>query len=71
MCVCFFQIEALSEDGETLDGPVQVVLQVTDVNNNPPVFSESQYSGSVREHSPAGEKHTHYQPMQKLDAFIY
>nr|AAH63935.1 Cadherin 17, LI cadherin (liver-intestine) [Danio rerio] len=47
-------IEALSEDGKTLDGPAQVVLQVIDVNNNPPVFSESQYSGSIREHSPAG-----------------
>ncbi|XP_067304705.1 cadherin-17 [Pseudorasbora parva] len=48
------EIEALSEDGETVDGPYAVVLQVVDVNNNIPVFSESQYSGSVREHSPAG-----------------
>uniref|UniRef100_A0A673JSX6 Cadherin-17-like n=1 Tax=Sinocyclocheilus rhinocerous TaxID=307959 RepID=A0A673JSX6_9TELE len=47
-------IEARSADGETLDGPYSVVLQVVDVNNNPPVFSENQYSGRVREHSPAG-----------------
>uniref|UniRef100_A0A8C2I7V8 Cadherin 17, LI cadherin (liver-intestine) n=1 Tax=Cyprinus carpio TaxID=7962 RepID=A0A8C2I7V8_CYPCA len=47
-------IEARSADGETVDGPYSVVLQVVDVNNNHPVFSESQYSGHVREHSPAG-----------------
>ncbi|XP_048009767.1 cadherin-17 [Megalobrama amblycephala] len=48
------EIEAHSADGEIVDGPYSVVLQVVDVNNNAPVFSESQYSGSVREHSPAG-----------------
>ncbi|KAK2902996.1 hypothetical protein Q8A67_007709 [Cirrhinus molitorella] len=48
------QIETHSEDGETIDGPYSVVLQVEDVNNNPPVFSENQYSGRIREHSPAG-----------------
>uniref|UniRef100_A0A8C1YI84 Cadherin 17, LI cadherin (liver-intestine) n=1 Tax=Cyprinus carpio TaxID=7962 RepID=A0A8C1YI84_CYPCA len=47
-------IEARSADGETLDGPYSVVLQVVDVNNNAPVFAENQYSGRVREHSPAG-----------------
>ncbi|KAG1947494.1 cadherin-17 [Pimephales promelas] len=47
-------IEARSADGETVDGPYSVVLQVVDVNNNNPVFSESQFSGRVREHSPAG-----------------
>ncbi|XP_052003519.1 cadherin-17-like [Xyrauchen texanus] len=47
-------IEAHSADDEIIDGPYSVVLQVVDVNNNPPVFSESQYSGTVREHSPAG-----------------
>ncbi|XP_026084247.1 cadherin-17-like [Carassius auratus] len=47
-------IEARSADGETLDGPYSVVLQVVDVNNNPPVFGENQYDGRVREHSPAG-----------------
>ncbi|XP_036414174.1 cadherin-17 [Colossoma macropomum] len=47
-------IEALSADDNTLDGPYTVVLQVVDVNNNPPVFTQSQYSGSIREHSPAG-----------------
>ncbi|KAK7147325.1 hypothetical protein R3I94_009993 [Phoxinus phoxinus] len=47
-------IEARSADGETVDGPYSVVLQVVDINNNVPVFSESQFSGRVREHSPAG-----------------
>ncbi|XP_051577863.1 cadherin-17-like [Myxocyprinus asiaticus] len=47
-------IEARSADDEIIDGPYSVVLQVVDVNNNPPVFSESQYIGRVREHSPAG-----------------
>ncbi|RXN30406.1 cadherin-17-like protein [Labeo rohita] len=48
-----YQIEAQSAEGETVDGPYSVVLQVVDVNNNAPVFSENQYSASVREHSPA------------------
>lgn len=65
MCVSL-QIEARSAEGETVDGPYSVVLQVVDVNNNVPVFSESQYSGRVKEHSPAGEKHTHYHWMLKL-----
>lgn len=66
MCGVFFQIEAQSADGKTVDGPYSVVLQVVDVNNNAPVFSENQYSASVREHSPAGEKQTHYQWTLKL-----
>ncbi len=65
VCV-FLQIEARSADDETVDGPYSVVLQVVDVNNNHPVFSESQYSGRVREHSPAGEKYMHYQQTLKL-----
>ncbi|KAI4883631.1 hypothetical protein NFI96_012928, partial [Prochilodus magdalenae] len=48
------QIEALSADDDVLDGPYSVVLQVTDINDHPPVFSQSQYTGSIREHSPAG-----------------
>lgn len=51
----FLQIEALSDDGETIDGPYTIVLHVVDVNNNPPVFNQSQYSGTIREHSPPGE----------------
>ncbi|TRY84561.1 hypothetical protein DNTS_001309 [Danionella cerebrum] len=47
-------IEAHSADGDIVDGPASVVLQVVDVNNNPPVFADSQYSGRVRERSPAG-----------------
>ncbi|XP_060756900.1 cadherin-17 [Neoarius graeffei] len=47
-------IGALSADGETVDGPCTVVLHVVDVNNNPPIFDQVQYSGTIREHSPAG-----------------
>ncbi|KAK1806655.1 hypothetical protein P4O66_005163, partial [Electrophorus voltai] len=47
-------IEALSDDDDVLDGPYTVVLHVVDINNNPPVFDQSQYSGSLREHTPAG-----------------
>ncbi|XP_076868810.1 cadherin-17 [Brachyhypopomus gauderio] len=47
-------IEALSGDDDVLDGPYTVILQVLDINNNPPFFDQSQYSGSVREHMPAG-----------------
>ncbi len=54
--VFFFRLKHVQQM-VTVDGPYSVVLQVVDVNNNPPVFSEGQYSGRVREHSPAGEKH--------------
>ncbi|KAK2815088.1 hypothetical protein Q7C36_023354 [Tachysurus vachellii] len=47
-------IEAHSDAGDTIDGPYTVVLHVLDVNNIPPIFSENQYSGTVKEHSPAG-----------------
>ncbi|KAI5092270.1 cadherin-17 precursor [Silurus meridionalis] len=47
-------IEALSANVVTIDGPYTIVIIVEDANNNPPIFDQSQYSGSVREHSPAG-----------------
>ncbi|MCI4391369.1 hypothetical protein PGIGA_G00133450 [Pangasianodon gigas] len=47
-------IEALSDEDDIVDGPYTVVLQVVDVNNNPPIFNQNQYSGTIREHSPAG-----------------
>ncbi|GAA6098870.1 cadherin-17 [Tachysurus ichikawai] len=47
-------IEAHSDAGDSIDGPYTVVVHVVDVNNFPPIFSENQYSGTVKEHSPAG-----------------
>ncbi|XP_072548127.1 cadherin-17 [Salminus brasiliensis] len=61
-------IEALSANDETLDGPYSVVLQVLDVNNNPPVFSQSQYSGHIREHLPAGLPFVQVSAIDKDDA---
>ncbi|XP_026780075.3 cadherin-17 [Pangasianodon hypophthalmus] len=52
-------IEALSDEDDIVDGPYTVVLQVVDVNNNAPVFNQSQYSGTIREHSPAGIPFVH------------
>ncbi|XP_017309344.1 cadherin-17 [Ictalurus punctatus] len=52
-------IEAHSTEGETVDGPYTVVLLVVDVNNNAPVFNQSLYSGTIREHSPAGIPFVH------------
>uniref|UniRef100_A0A3B1KKG3 Cadherin 17, LI cadherin (liver-intestine) n=1 Tax=Astyanax mexicanus TaxID=7994 RepID=A0A3B1KKG3_ASTMX len=61
-------IEALSADDEPIDGPYSVILHVTDVNNNPPVFTQSQYSGSIREHSPAGVPFLQVSAIDKDDA---
>ncbi len=65
VCV-FFRLKHVQQMMKLLMGSYSVVLQVVDVNNNHPVFSESQYSGRVREHSPAGEKYMHYQQTLKL-----
>ncbi|XP_030641250.1 cadherin-17 [Chanos chanos] len=48
------KIEAVSADDETVDGPYAVTLIVQDVNNNPPIFTEKVYTGSIMERKPAG-----------------
>uniref|UniRef100_A0AAY4DMY1 Cadherin domain-containing protein n=1 Tax=Denticeps clupeoides TaxID=299321 RepID=A0AAY4DMY1_9TELE len=47
------EIEALIDD-EPVDGPYSVALNVLDVNDHAPVFSQDVYSGEVMEHSLPG-----------------
>ncbi|XP_015213238.2 cadherin-17 [Lepisosteus oculatus] len=49
------QIEALDESSQTVEGPVTVTIIVKDINDNRPVFSQSEYAGVVREHSVPGD----------------
>ncbi|XP_056142403.1 cadherin-17 [Lampris incognitus] len=46
-------VEALL-DGEVVEGPVAVTINVLDVNNHSPTFNQTEYSAVVRERSPAG-----------------
>lgn len=48
------QVEALA-NGEVVDGPVAVTINVVDVNNNAPYFNQSSYTATVRERSSSGE----------------
>uniref|UniRef100_A0A3Q1GEG2 Cadherin 17, LI cadherin (liver-intestine) n=1 Tax=Acanthochromis polyacanthus TaxID=80966 RepID=A0A3Q1GEG2_9TELE len=47
------KVEPLVE-GEIVDGPIYVTINVLDVNNNAPLFNQSSYAAMVRENSPAG-----------------
>ncbi|KAM3613653.1 uncharacterized protein V6R79_002931 [Siganus canaliculatus] len=46
-------VEAMDDD-EVVDGPITVVINVLDVNNNAPFFNRSVYAATVREGSRAG-----------------
>ncbi|XP_017280402.1 cadherin-17 [Kryptolebias marmoratus] len=48
-----FNVEALA-DGEVVDGPVVVTINVLDVNNNAPYFNQSSYTATVREKTASG-----------------
>lgn len=49
----YVQVEALA-DGEVVDGPIYVTINVLDINNNAPFFNQSGYTALVREHTTAG-----------------
>ncbi|KAM4017478.1 cadherin-1-like [Anomaloglossus baeobatrachus] len=40
---------AISESGQTLEGPMEIVIKVTDQNDNRPVFTQEYYDSSVKE----------------------
>uniref|UniRef100_A0A7N8XZ06 Cadherin 17, LI cadherin (liver-intestine) n=1 Tax=Mastacembelus armatus TaxID=205130 RepID=A0A7N8XZ06_9TELE len=46
-------VEALA-DNEVVEGPVNVIINVLDVNNNAPYFNQSDYKALVRENNVAG-----------------
>ncbi|XP_045901580.1 cadherin-17 [Micropterus dolomieu] len=46
-------VEAL-EDNEVVEGPIELIIHVVDINNNAPYFNESDYTAVVRENNPAG-----------------
>lgn len=54
VCMCdFIQVEALA-DGEVVEGPIYVTINVLDINNHAPYFNQSEYTAVVRENNPAG-----------------
>ncbi|XP_004850163.1 cadherin-17 [Heterocephalus glaber] len=49
------QIAALDAQGVTVEGPVPITIEVKDVNDNRPMFSQAKYEGSVRQNSRPGK----------------
>uniref|UniRef100_A0A4W2E966 Cadherin-17 n=1 Tax=Bos indicus x Bos taurus TaxID=30522 RepID=A0A4W2E966_BOBOX len=48
------QVSALDAQGNTVEGPVPVTIEVKDINDNRPVFLQQHYEGSVRQNSRPG-----------------
>ncbi|XP_059757444.1 cadherin-17 isoform X3 [Balaenoptera ricei] len=49
------QVSALDADGNTVEGPVPITIEVKDINDNRPVFLQPKYEGSVRQNSRPGK----------------
>ncbi|KAM9198565.1 cadherin-17 [Dugong dugon] len=49
------QVAALDAHGATVEGPVPITIEVKDINDNRPMFLQSNYEGSVRQNSRAGK----------------
>lgn len=49
------QVESLNVNGSRVEGPYTVTIQVEDINDNPPEFNQTQYSGVVRQNSRPGK----------------
>ncbi|XP_039204620.1 cadherin-17 [Crotalus tigris] len=49
------QLEGLNQSGNRVQGPYSVIINVVDINDNPPQFNQSVYSGEVRQHSLPGK----------------
>ncbi|XP_059757447.1 cadherin-17 isoform X4 [Balaenoptera ricei] len=50
------QVSALDADGNTVEGPVPITIEVKDINDNRPVFLQPKYEGSVRQNSRPGSQ---------------
>ncbi|KAM4028726.1 cadherin-17 [Anomaloglossus baeobatrachus] len=48
------QVKTVDGGGSTIEGPYTVTIIVVDINNNPPVFNQTEYHGAVREQSRPG-----------------
>ena len=53
---CQHQVSALDAQGNTVEGPVPVTIEVKDINDNRPVFLQQHYEGSVRQNSRSGNR---------------
>ncbi|XP_015745131.1 cadherin-17 isoform X1 [Python bivittatus] len=49
------QLEGLNQNGNRVQGPYSIIINVIDINDNPPQFNKSSYSGEVRQHSLPGK----------------
>ncbi|XP_005879291.1 PREDICTED: cadherin-17 [Myotis brandtii] len=49
------QVSALDAQGNTVEGPVPITVEVKDINDNRPTFLQSKYEGSVRQNSRSGK----------------
>ncbi|XP_032938446.1 cadherin-17 [Catharus ustulatus] len=49
------QVESVNGSGSTVDGPYTVTIHVEDINDNPPEFNQTKYSGVVRQNSRPGK----------------
>ncbi|KAM7420743.1 hypothetical protein PAMA_015121 [Pampus argenteus] len=47
------EVEALADD-TVVEGPISVIINVLDINNNAPTFNQSDYTAVVRENNPEG-----------------
>lgn len=49
------QLAALDSQGAIVDGPVPIIIEVKDINDNRPTFLQTRYEGSVRQNSRPGK----------------
>ncbi|NXC80415.1 CAD17 protein, partial [Cercotrichas coryphoeus] len=49
------QVESLDESGSRVKGPYAVTIHVEDINDNPPEFNQTEYTGVVRQNSRPGK----------------
>ncbi|XP_010004805.1 PREDICTED: cadherin-17 [Chaetura pelagica] len=49
------QVESLDEKGDKVKGPYAVTIYVEDINDNPPKFDQTKYTGVVRQNSRPGK----------------
>ncbi|NXC49567.1 CAD17 protein, partial [Penelope pileata] len=49
------QVESVDENGNVVEGPYAVTIYVEDINDNPPKFDQTKYTGVVRQNSRPGK----------------